>query len=103
MELTIFDSFKVGAIILYTYVFNMLAPPPEGNFDIEEEMHLPIKNVPIETCTPDQVPLLASDSENPVTDINVSSLKTGKVCISNFSFSFSSVHRDNLRVFESAP
>ncbi|KAI4374255.1 hypothetical protein MLD38_012267 [Melastoma candidum] len=26
----------VGAIILYTYVFNMLAPPPEGTFDIEE-------------------------------------------------------------------
>ncbi|KAJ8550785.1 hypothetical protein K7X08_000155 [Anisodus acutangulus] len=26
----------VGAIVLYTYVFHMLAPPPEGTFDIKD-------------------------------------------------------------------
>ncbi|KAA8517576.1 hypothetical protein F0562_017794 [Nyssa sinensis] len=33
----------VGAIVLYTYVFHMLAPPPEGRFDIEDS-DLPIKS-----------------------------------------------------------
>ncbi|KAH0995077.1 hypothetical protein GBA52_018941 [Prunus armeniaca] len=49
----------VGAIILYTYVFHMLAPPPEGTFDIEEG-ELPIKN-PRNGKIPDQVPLLTHD------------------------------------------
>ncbi|GAV86485.1 hypothetical protein CFOL_v3_29915 [Cephalotus follicularis] len=46
----------VGAIILYTYVFNMLAPPPEGTFDIEES-RVPIKSPP-KDATPEQAPLL---------------------------------------------
>ncbi|ONI04041.1 hypothetical protein PRUPE_6G298500 [Prunus persica] len=49
----------VGAIILYTYVFHMLAPPPGGTFDIEEG-ELPIKN-PRNGKIPDQVPLLTHD------------------------------------------
>ncbi|XP_009370868.2 protein PIN-LIKES 6 [Pyrus x bretschneideri] len=49
----------VGAIILYTYVFQMLSPPPEGTFDIEEK-ELPIKS-PRNGTTPDQVPLLTPD------------------------------------------
>ncbi|XP_047334659.1 protein PIN-LIKES 6 [Impatiens glandulifera] len=58
----------VGAIILYTYVFHMLAPPPEGTFDIEEK-DLPIKfsikdnsqknSGPKDTSSPEQVPLLS--------------------------------------------
>lgn len=32
----------VGAIILYTYVFQMLAPPPEGSFDVEDAS-IPVK------------------------------------------------------------
>ncbi|KAE8703174.1 putative cytochrome P450 [Hibiscus syriacus] len=32
----------VGAIILYTYVFHMLAPPPEGTVDLEDG-NLPLK------------------------------------------------------------
>ncbi|KAL5805447.1 hypothetical protein ACOSQ3_028345 [Xanthoceras sorbifolium] len=51
----------VGAIILYTYVFNMLAPPPGGSFDVEEAS-LPIKNSSKDaTDTPEQVPLLTQD------------------------------------------
>ncbi|KAH0852266.1 hypothetical protein HID58_094108 [Brassica napus] len=42
----------VGAIILYTYVYQMFTPPPEG-FDGEEE-NLPLKNA----ASPEQVPLL---------------------------------------------
>ncbi|CAL5377910.1 unnamed protein product [Camellia sinensis] len=33
---------QVGAIVLYTYVYQMLEPPPEGTFDIED-INLPIK------------------------------------------------------------
>ncbi|KAJ8753906.1 hypothetical protein K2173_000160 [Erythroxylum novogranatense] len=51
----------VGAIILYTYVFNMLAPPPEGTFDIEDG-HIPIKD-PSKDAASEQVPLLADDEE----------------------------------------
>ncbi|KAJ0250359.1 hypothetical protein HA466_0137070 [Hirschfeldia incana] len=46
----------VGAIILYTYVYQMFTPPPEG-FDGEEE-NLPLKNIPLDAA-PEQVPLLA--------------------------------------------
>ncbi|KAG6744425.1 hypothetical protein POTOM_053151 [Populus tomentosa] len=49
----------VGAIILYTYVFNMLAPPPEGTFDIDEP-NLPIKK-PAKDAPMEQVPLLAQE------------------------------------------
>lgn len=50
----------VGAIVLYTYVFHMLKPPPEGTFDIEEE-NLPLKS-PTEDKTPEQVPLLTEEA-----------------------------------------
>lgn len=63
----------VGAIILYTFVFTMLEPPPEGTFDIEDE-HLPIKNPP-KDASPEQLPLLTQEdiptSEN--------TLKEGKI------------------------
>lgn len=58
--------FQVGAIILYTYVFQMLAPPPEGTFDVEDE-NLPIKSPP-KNGPPMQVPLLAQDPDS--TDSN---------------------------------
>uniref|UniRef100_A0A7N0V726 PIN-like protein n=1 Tax=Kalanchoe fedtschenkoi TaxID=63787 RepID=A0A7N0V726_KALFE len=67
----------VGAIILYTYVFNMLAPPPEGTFDIEEDANLPIKSPPKDCAAPEQVPLLTSS--NPETAVNTSSSKTGRL------------------------
>ncbi|RXH82052.1 hypothetical protein DVH24_036393 [Malus domestica] len=55
---------KVGAIILYTYVFQMLSPPPEGTFDIEEK-DLPIKSPQNSTSmTPEQIPLLTNDENN---------------------------------------
>ncbi|KAM2777851.1 hypothetical protein PS2_010142 [Malus domestica] len=54
----------VGAIILYTYVFQMLSPPPEGTFDIEEK-DLPIKSPQNSTSmTPEQMPLLTNDENN---------------------------------------
>ncbi|XP_050115922.1 protein PIN-LIKES 6-like [Malus sylvestris] len=54
----------VGAIILYTYVFQMLSPPPEGTFDIEEK-DLPIKSPQNSTSmTPEQIPLLTNDENN---------------------------------------
>ncbi|KAK6943330.1 Membrane transport protein [Dillenia turbinata] len=58
----------VGAIVLYTYVFNMLAPPPEGTFDIEDSS-LPIKNPP-KDGSPEQVPLLTHEAV--LTDLDAS-------------------------------
>lgn len=59
----------VGAIVLYTYVFQMLAPPPEGTFDIEDG-HLPIKihskeRLPSHPSgsSAEQVPLLTTNGE----------------------------------------
>ncbi|CAL9748665.1 unnamed protein product [Musa acuminata subsp. burmannicoides] len=49
----------VGAIILYTYVFQMLAPPPGETFDGAEEVKLPTK-ISVNNSAPDQVPLLTS-------------------------------------------
>lgn len=40
----------------------MLAPPPEGTFDIEEE-NLPLKNPTKANTTPEQVPLLTQEAE----------------------------------------
>ncbi|CAK9153773.1 unnamed protein product [Ilex paraguariensis] len=58
----------VGAIVVYTYVFHMLAPPPEGTFDIKDE-HLPIKSPAKDSSQsldtdsfPEQVPLLSQES-----------------------------------------
>ncbi|KAJ9179704.1 hypothetical protein P3X46_008039 [Hevea brasiliensis] len=62
----------VGAIILYTYVFHMLASPPEGTFDIEDGI-LPLKSPPKD---PEQVPLLTQEEDVPI-DSNAS--KKGKI------------------------
>lgn len=62
----------VGAIILYTYVFNMLAPPPEGTFHIEDG-HLPIKSTSKDAAS-EQVPLLSQEVEATDSDF----LKKGK-------------------------
>ena len=66
---------QVGAIILYTYVFQMLAPPPGGYFDCIEEDKLPIKSQPTNPL-PEQVPLLNS-REPELTEFD--SPKRGKV------------------------
>ncbi|KAL6337790.1 hypothetical protein AAG906_039754 [Vitis piasezkii] len=63
----------VGAIVLYTYVFQMLAPPPEGTFDLDEQ-HLPIKGCP-KDGSPEQVPLLTQEVLS--SDLNAS--KQGKI------------------------
>lgn len=65
---------QVGAIILYTYVFNMLAPPSEGSFDLDE-INLPIKN-PQQTSKPEQVPLLPQEEPAPE---ELSTSRKGKV------------------------
>ncbi|XAR55706.1 hypothetical protein NMG60_11035876 [Bertholletia excelsa] len=57
----------VGAIVLYTYVFQMLEPPPGGSFDIEDR-NLPIKDTPKDS-NPVQVPLL---TQAMATDSNAS-------------------------------
>ncbi|KAL0375492.1 UNVERIFIED_CONTAM: protein PIN-LIKES 6 [Sesamum radiatum] len=58
----------VGAIVLYTYVFHMLAPPPGGTFDVEDG-NLPVKN-PMRNSfnalakdnSPEQLPLLVEEA-----------------------------------------
>lgn len=59
----------VGAIILYTYVFQMLAPPPEGTFYVEDG-NLPVKTPPKESSqismkhrSSEQIPLLMQEPE----------------------------------------
>ncbi|XP_059427993.1 protein PIN-LIKES 6 [Corylus avellana] len=59
----------VGAIILYTYVFHMLAPPLEGSFDIED-VSLPIKSN-LKDGTSEQLPLLTQE-EAASTNLNAS-------------------------------
>ncbi|KAJ1377885.1 Membrane transport protein [Sesbania bispinosa] len=61
----------VGAIIVYTYVFNMLAPPPEGTFDIDKET-LPLKSALKHDDSLEQVPLLTEKEELTLTDPNAS-------------------------------
>ncbi|XP_023728404.1 protein PIN-LIKES 6 [Lactuca sativa] len=69
----------VGAIVLYTYVFQMLAPPPGGSFEIEDTKNLPIKNPPkTNTNTnnpPEEVPLLTHEPES----IDQDTPKDGKI------------------------
>ncbi|XP_017697088.2 protein PIN-LIKES 6-like [Phoenix dactylifera] len=65
----------VGAIVLYTYVFQMLAPPPGETFDGTEEEDLPTKN-PVNNGAPEQVPLLTF--EEPGTT-RLESSKQGKL------------------------
>ncbi|TYI38074.1 hypothetical protein ES332_A02G001600v1 [Gossypium tomentosum] len=52
----------VGAIILYTYVFHMLAPPPEGTFD-NEDGNVPLK-IPQKDGSPENVPLLEQEASS---------------------------------------
>ncbi|KAG0479111.1 hypothetical protein HPP92_013830 [Vanilla planifolia] len=47
----------VGAIILYTYVFHMLAPPASGSFDVNEDDPIPSK-APANDVAAEQVPFL---------------------------------------------
>lgn len=61
----------VGAIILYTYVFQMLAPPPEGTFDIQEKQ-LPVKRPNSNDSSPEQVPLLSDEAVPLPEDSNAS-------------------------------
>uniref|UniRef100_A0A5B7B0D1 Auxin efflux carrier family protein n=1 Tax=Davidia involucrata TaxID=16924 RepID=A0A5B7B0D1_DAVIN len=63
----------VGAIVLYTYVFHMLAPPVEGTFDIEDK-NLPIKS-PQKDSSPEEVPLLMQE----VVPTNSKGSKNGKI------------------------
>ncbi|KAK3021196.1 hypothetical protein RJ639_046615 [Escallonia herrerae] len=49
----------VGAIVLYTYVFQMLAPPPEGTFDITEGLP---RKMPLKDNSSEQVPLLTQEA-----------------------------------------
>ncbi|KAL6574458.1 Protein PIN-LIKES 6 [Orobanche minor] len=71
----------VGAIILYTYVFHMLAPPG-GTFDVENG-NLPVKNPSgnignalAKDNSPEQIPLLAAGEDIPA---NSSALKKDNV------------------------
>ncbi|KAK9099130.1 hypothetical protein Syun_026175 [Stephania yunnanensis] len=61
----------VGAIIVYTYVFQMLAPPPEGTFDVEERLKFPVKEMAAE-----QEPMLSLVGHEP-TDSDIS--KPGQI------------------------
>ncbi|KAK9289643.1 hypothetical protein L1049_007801 [Liquidambar formosana] len=63
----------VGAIVLYTYVFHMLAPPPEGSFDIEDG-NLPLKGPPRDGI-PEQLPLLTHEA----VPTNENASKQGKI------------------------
>ncbi|KAJ7961029.1 Auxin efflux carrier family protein [Quillaja saponaria] len=67
----------VGAIILYTYVFHMLAPPPEGTFDIEDA-NLPTKCTP-KDGSPEQLPLLTQEE-----DASTNSIDSKKTKIKDF-------------------
>ncbi|KAF6171677.1 hypothetical protein GIB67_000064 [Kingdonia uniflora] len=53
----------VGAIVLYTYVYQMLAPPPEGTFYVEDR-DLPIKSPPTNNVA-EKVPLLPPPEPQP--------------------------------------
>ncbi|XP_077239231.1 protein PIN-LIKES 6-like [Tasmannia lanceolata] len=64
----------VGAIILYTYVFQMLAPPGDS-FDTNEASKLPVKAAP-QSSVPEQVPLLPSPEPEPTYSIIT---KRGKI------------------------
>lgn len=59
---------QVGAIVLYTYVFHMLAPPPGGSFDNAQE-NLPVKATSV-NGVPEQVPLLTSEELEQTETIN---------------------------------
>ncbi|OAY71343.1 hypothetical protein ACMD2_07959 [Ananas comosus] len=54
------DDRVVGAIILYTYVFQMLAPPPGETYGGSEEEKLPTR-APLINTAPEQQPLLTRE------------------------------------------
>lgn len=56
---------QVGAIVLYTYVFQMLSPPPGGSFDCTKERALPIQSL-LPDPPPEQVPLLKEKESEPL-------------------------------------
>jgi len=61
----------------------MLAPPPEGTFDIDPES-VPLKSTPTGDATPEQTPLLANEEGVSSTSQNTS--KKWEVSL-NYSFS----------------
>ncbi|KAK8953327.1 hypothetical protein KSP40_PGU005823 [Platanthera guangdongensis] len=65
----------VGAIVLYTYVFQMLAPPPGGSFDVSEQDDLPIK-IRTNNSVAEQVPLLSAEE---LEGTSIQSSKGGKI------------------------
>lgn len=65
----------VGAIVLYTYVFQMLAPPPGGSFDVNEQENLPIKSG-TNNYVAEQVPLLSAEEPQ---GTSIQSSKGGKI------------------------
>ncbi|KAG6513284.1 hypothetical protein ZIOFF_023597 [Zingiber officinale] len=67
----------VGAIVLYTYVFQMLAPPPGQTFDGAEEAKLPT-NHPLENSETEKVPLLTSREAE---STGLESPKQGKIIV----------------------
>lgn len=69
---------QVGAIVLYTYVFQMLAPPPGGSYDVTEVPKLPMRVMPVDGPLEHQVPLLAS-GEPVLVDADLT--KRGKVTL----------------------
>ncbi|XP_038979989.1 protein PIN-LIKES 6-like [Phoenix dactylifera] len=68
----------VGAVVLYTYVFQMLAPPPGETFDSLEEEKLPIAApvIAINNAVPEQVPLLTQQKPEAII---LESSKRGKI------------------------
>ncbi|KAH7677630.1 Membrane transport protein [Dioscorea alata] len=70
----------VGAIVLYTYVFHMLAPPPGRSFDgIDKEESLPTKN-PVNVSAPEQLPLLTKEPQTIELDTSKSAKIIGYLC-----------------------
>ena len=64
--------FQVGAIVLYTYVFQMLSPPPGGSFDCSKQSSLPVKNFIPDHHHPGLEPLLNVKESEPL-DLNFTS------------------------------
>nr|GLL36768.1 protein PIN-LIKES 6 [Ipomoea trifida] len=84
----------VGAIVLYTYVFHMLAPPPEGTFDIEDG-HLPMK-APNRDSSHAAVPLLA---EEPAVPVSTSSQKNKELAVNYFDYTSELIIRIHCLIF----
>jgi len=64
----------------------MLAPPPEGTFDIDNES-LPLKSTSMGDTTPEQLPLLVREEGVSTTSQNTS--KKWEVSFTSFFFPFS--------------